>query len=236
MKEFAVTCYRGHRFGDAIPLTATQRDDLIAVFQQTNDSVVKEILGGRKAVRRIDLSGIGSVVVKQFARGGVIRYINHQTYLKLGTPRCAREMGWLQEARRLGICVPHPVAWADDGGHLFYRCWLVTKTIPETVSLAQMGLQNPKQPAAVFPMISRQMAILIENRIHHKDMHPGNILVDGQGDVFFIDFDKAARHRGSRRSLAARYLQRWRRAVAKYGLPQELDRLMAKDLSQQWNL
>jgi 3-deoxy-D-manno-octulosonic acid kinase len=67
-------------------------------------------------------------------------------------------------------------------------------------------------------------------------MHPGNILVDGQDNVFFIDFDKATRYRGSRRALATRYLQRWRRAVAKYGLPQELDRLMAKDLSQQWNL
>lgn len=231
MRAAVVTCYRGHRFGEAATLGAGQRDALIAAFGKPGDPA-EGVLGGRRAVKRIDLSGIGPVVVKPYARGGAIRHFNRQTHVRWGAPRCAREMDWLLAVRRLGIGAPCPLAWADDGGRLFYRCWLVTRAIPRTLSLAQVGLQAPERAAAIFSDVGRQMRILIENRIHHKDMHPGNILVDDRENVYFIDFDKAAHFKGSTRRLAERYRRRWRRAVAKYGLPTELDQMMAAALDQ----
>jgi aminoglycoside phosphotransferase (APT) family kinase protein len=33
--------------------------------------------------------------------------------------------------------------------------------------------------------------MLILNGIKHVDLHPGNVLVDGTGQVFLLDFDKA---------------------------------------------
>ena len=227
------TGYRGYRFGEAIALSARQRDVLIAAFQNAAGAP-QEILGGRQSVERIELPGVGPVVVKAYIRGGVIRHFNRQTHLKWGSPRCAREMNWLQKVHELNVCAPTPVAWADSGGRLLYRCWLVTRTIPETQSLAQVSIQNLDRTAAVFPEICRQLTILIKNRIHHKDLHPGNILIDDHDRAFFLDFDKAARHHGSGPKLAATYLRRWRRAVAKYGLPSELDRYMTEDLNGRW--
>ena len=235
MMHSTTTCYRGHRFGDAIPLTTSQRDILIAGFRSRDDAP-PEVLGGRQAVQRIDLAGVGPVVVKQFARGGLVRHFNRQTHVRWGPTRCAREMNWLQRALQLGLFVPQPVTWCDDGGRLVYRCWLVTKTVPNTVSLAQVGLQDPDRLIGVFPGVNRQMTILIDNHIHHKDMHPGNILVDDTGKVFFLDFDKATAYRGSRRRLAARYLHRWRKAVNKYGLPQKLIRCLEEELVPQWKI
>lgn len=233
MKTPQVIDYRGHRFGEVIRLTAPQRDLLIALFGKPRKSA-RDILGGRRAVQRIDLEDLGPVVVKQYARGGAIRHVNRQTHLRIGRSRGARELGWLQEVRRLGVRAPHAVAWADDGARLFYRCWLVTRTIPQTASLAQVALQHPQRAAAAFPEICRQMALLIANRVHHTDMHPGNVLLDDRNAVFFLDFDKAARHHGSLASLAAKYRRRWHRAVAKYGLPRELDRFLAEDLGRRW--
>jgi 3-deoxy-D-manno-octulosonic acid kinase len=235
MNPAPVIDYRGYRFGEMAPLTAPQRDRLITLFQETGGQA-RDILGGRQAVQRIDLDDFGPVVVKQFARGGAIRHFNRQTHLRWGPSRGARESNWLREVRRLGVRAPDPVAWADDGGTFLYRCWLVTRTIPEAVSLAQIGLQAPAHAAAVFPDVCRQTALLVANRVHHKDLHPGNVLVDTRANVFFLDFDKAGRYRGSCRGLAAKYRRRWHRAVVKYGLPADLDRLMAEDLSKRWNI
>ena len=234
MKMPAVTAYRGYQFGEARPLTALQRDRLIRLFGKKREET-RAILSGRQAVQRIDLDRFGPLVVKQYARGGWIRHVNRQTHLRLGPSRGAREMAWLEEVRSLGIHAPHPVLWADDGGRFLYRCWLVTRAIPETVSLAQTGLQDLPRARAAFPEICRQMAVLVANRVHHTDMHPGNILLDNRGNVFLLDFDKAARHRGSLRRLAAKYRRRWQRAVTKYGLPQELHHFLAEDLRRRWN-
>ena len=77
MRSPATICYRGLRFGDAVPLTAHQHDALIDVFHAPHDPA-EGVLGGRRAVKRLDLAGIGPVVVKQFARGGAIRFFNRQ--------------------------------------------------------------------------------------------------------------------------------------------------------------
>jgi len=233
MSATRIGYHRGYRFGEAVALTPRQRDVLIATFRNKT-SASHEVLGGRQAVKRIDLPGIGPVVVKQFVRGGVIRHFNRQTHIRVGASRCAREMNWLQIINALNIDAPTPVAWIDDGGTLFYRCWLVTRTIPETQSLAQVSLQNRERTAAVFPEVRRQLAILIESGIHHKDLHPGNILIDKDDRAFFLDFDKTARHHGSGTKLAAKYLRRWRRAVAKYGLPKDLDQYMTDAIAQRW--
>jgi 3-deoxy-D-manno-octulosonic acid kinase len=59
------------------------------------------------------------------------------------------------------------------------------------------------------------------------DLHPGNILLDGNNTIFIIDFDKAYRYSKSKTQLARAYQNRWTRAVHKYKLP---ERLLALEL------
>ena len=63
----------GVRFGAAVRLSGRQLARLVAVFENP-DPTRGPALGGRQAVSRIYLDGIGPVVVKQYARGGVIRH------------------------------------------------------------------------------------------------------------------------------------------------------------------
>jgi 3-deoxy-D-manno-octulosonic acid kinase len=70
--------------------------------------------------------------------------------------------------------------------------------------------------------VVRSVRRLIEARICHVDLHPGNVLVDGDGRIYLIDFDKAFRFTGSDRELRDWYISRWRRAITKHGLPEVL--------------
>jgi len=46
--------------------------------------------------------------------------------------------------------------------------------------------------------------------------------VDPRGKVFLIDFDKARTRPQNRGQLREKYINRWRRAVVKHHLPEEL--------------
>lgn len=70
----------------------------------------------------------------------------------------------------------------------------------------------------------------MDNRIYHKDLHPGNVLVDENNDIYIIDFDKAGVFRGDKRVLLKKYMERWGRAVTKHSLPQALYDTLRKDL------
>jgi 3-deoxy-D-manno-octulosonic acid kinase len=77
---------------------------------------------------------------------------------------------------------------------------------------------------------ANQVVLLINQQILHVDLHPGNVLVDADGKVFLLDFDKAQKVAGKRNKLRDYYLCRWRRAVIKYNLPEVLSEMFALTL------
>ena len=77
-----------------------------------------------------------------------------------------------------------------------------------------------------MPSVIEQISKLIEHRILHIDLHPGNVIVDDKGRALIIDFDKGRFFNGSRDKLRNLYLQRWQRAVSKHGLPAMLNEMI----------
>ena len=182
-------------------------------------------LGGRLRMPDTILEPFGSVVIKSYRRGGLMGRFNHRFYLGGGPTRSEREFLWLKRTRKLGINTPEPIV-AAHRGRLAYRCWLVTRKIADTVSLAQLSMTHPDRVAAALTDCGRQIDILVKNRILHPDLHPGNVLVDTSGRTWLIDFDKTGFFRAPRQRLAAHYGRRWQRAVRKHRLPNELDPLV----------
>ncbi len=182
------------------------------------------VLDGRSSVTRMDLAGVGPVVVKPYTRGGFIRRFNHRTYLRAGSPRCRKEYTLLGHLQNLGLRVPTPVAFAY-AGTLLYHAWLVTKEIQNTLPLTGLGNVDPDRCGRGMQDVGRQLSILIKNRVLHVDLHPGNVLVDPDGRAYLIDFDKARKWRWGSDRLRRRYRNRWQRAVAKHGLPKILNAL-----------
>ena len=184
------------------------------------------VLGGRGCVTHTEIPGFGRVVIKHYTRGGVFgRFIKH-TYLRCGPIRSRVEFDLLAQVRALGVNVPEPLVVATSG-LLLYRTWLIIREVPEKRTLADLALADEDRAREAMDKLLVQVTSLVRNGIYHIDLHPGNVLVQQDGTLFIIDFDKACRFRGGITELRNRYIIRWRRAVIKHALPQFLSEIMS---------
>ncbi|NOY68364.1 MAG: phosphotransferase [Deltaproteobacteria bacterium] len=213
--------YNGYVFGSDAGLSYGQMRALASCLE-TPQCVQKGVLGGRGGILRLDLQGVGKVVVKSYFRGGLIRYASRQTHVRVKSWRSASEFGLLAWLKSIDVSVPEPVAWIVSG-RIFYRAWLVTREMPEASTLADIAAMDNDRAACLMAEVRRQVEHLIEYKVFHVDFHPGNVLVDLDGRVFIIDFDRARTGvRGNTSRLRRRYERRWRRAVTKHNLPVSL--------------
>jgi 3-deoxy-D-manno-octulosonic acid kinase len=217
---YQIYTYNSYHFGSVSDIDDQQLNQLIALFNLEKKSV-NSALAGRTSNTVARLEGIGSVVIKYYRRGGAIRYLIKKRYLKCGKTRSQVEYELLQKVRSLGINAPDPVAFAYRG-RLFYQCWLVTREIQYHQTLAQLSRSNQEQARMAMKAVIRQVSMLIKNKILHADLHPGNVIVDNQNQVYLLDFDKGGIFHGNKNTIRTRYLRRWNRAIQKHGLPEIL--------------
>lgn len=220
-----------YQFGTDLPLDDEGRDDLIRLFEKTPQTC-DDILGGRAQVAYTTLANVGPVVVKYYKRGGLIRHLSRDAFFRSGKPRPLLEYEMLERVRALGIQCPEPLIWAIRGG-MFYRAFLVTRQIPDARTLADIGLETPPLcDSLLLRRTADQIAGLIANRIHHVDLHPGNVLVDAQLKVHVIDFDKARVSTLNPKKLRAAYIARWARSVRKHNLPPHMTECLIEALDR----
>jgi len=218
-----------YRFGSSLELDEHQLRTCIRFFNQPTVGNAS-VLGGRTALTLEQIDEFGPVAIKTYCRGGWMRYLIKQRYLKLGKTRAQIEFELLQLVRNLGINAPEPVAYAHRGC-IFYQAWLVSRAIKRPLSLALLSLKDKKKTRQAMESVIGQISLLIRNGILHVDLHPGNIVVDGAGQIFLVDFDRGQIHHGSREKLRNRYLTRWQRAVTKHRLPEILTEMLQTGLN-----
>jgi tRNA A-37 threonylcarbamoyl transferase component Bud32 len=234
MNTVLIKTYDSYHFGSASDLTDRQLKQLIT-FLNMPTNTVDSVLGGRGSVAIAHLEGIGSVVVKYYARGGFIRHLVKRRYLRWGKTRCQIEYELLQKVRGLGLSAPEPIVYAYRGG-LFYKGWLVTKKIKEQQTLAELSCTDEEHAHIVMKELINQISTLIKNNIFHVDLHPGNVLVDSDSGVFLVDFDRARVSHMDRNRLRDHYLSRWRRAVIKHRLPEMLCEMLSAGLDNNYEV
>ncbi len=220
--------HRGYRFGLAADYDPMVLDRLIAAI----DSPVprsSRVLGGRGIISHAEIPVTGPVIVKHFRRGGPVRHFTTTRYIKWWKTRPELEFDVLSTASKAGVSVPKPVAHIHRGA-LIYRGWLVTERVSGHRSLALIDVEDGPPLGPIMDQVVESIMKLIEARICHVDLHPGNVLVDKDLRIYLIDFDKAFRFTGSRQALRDWYIHRWRRAVAKYRLPHVLAELLSAGL------
>jgi len=215
--------------GAACPFSDGQVALLSDLFRQP-PLPATSTLGGRRSVCFARLNPIGRVAIKYYTRGGIIRYFIKERYIRCGPTRSQKEFELLQTVRSLGISAPEPIAYAHQG-HPFYRAWLVTRVVERHQTLAQLGLADESGTRQLMAAVGAQVLKLIDHGILHVDLHPGNILVNPEGRVFLIDFDKARLYKNNR-GLKEKYLRRWRRAIHKHDLPPFLYHQLEKEIGK----
>jgi len=220
----------GFHFGANIPLSPSNLLRLAKTIQAPGRAA-DAALEGRGSVSRVELEGIGAVVVKHYHRGGMLAHLISKTYLKVGKRRSQLEYEQMRIVGRFGVKTPEPIAYVYKGG-LFYRAWLVTREVAQALSMAQLSCIAPERVTDAMHTLCRQVDLLVTHRIRHADFHPGNVLVDHSNQVYIIDFDKTGFYKGRKSDLEKIYKRRWCHAVAKHGLPSMLCKLMETKITE----
>ncbi len=197
------------------------------------EEVPRGVLAGRGYTGIQNVEGLGRVFVKQYAHGGLLRHVTGGSFLCVGPSRSLQEFIMLERVRDLGINAPKPMLFVDKGS-FFYRTWLFMEEIVNSRNLAEVSRSEKGDDVDVLHdamrKLGEQVLALIQHKIFHVDLHPGNVLVQEGGKVSIVDFDKACEFKGSPGRLRELYLRRWRRAVIKHKLSPVLTEVMSLTL------
>lgn len=132
-------------------------------------------------------------VLRHYRRGGLIGKVLTDEYLYggLGSTRAFAEFDLLHRMRELGLPVPEPVAAHVSRHGLFYRADLITAMIPDSQDLHNALCHEPLD-AATWERVGETIARFHKAQVYHHDLNIHNIMRDGEGTIWLIDFDRCA--------------------------------------------
>jgi 3-deoxy-D-manno-octulosonic acid kinase len=169
--------------------------------------------GGRGTVHFVD-DGARHWVLRRYLRGGLAASVARDHYLFLGEDRTRPflELRLLGKLRALALPVPAPVAAGYRRSRLTYVAELITERLPGTQSLAEL-LRTGRMDDARWQSVGRCLRRFHDAGIEHADLNAHNILLDGGGQAWIVDFDRGRmREPGPWR---ARVLGRLERSLAR---------------------
>jgi 3-deoxy-D-manno-octulosonic acid kinase len=186
---------------------------------------LQEVTAGRGSAWFI-ASGGRQWALRHYRRGGFIARLSPDRYVWAGESRVRAFAEWrlLDLMRRRGLPVPRPVAARYIRTGLCYRCDLITERIVDAQTLSS-ALAAGALAESAWRAVGAAVARLHDAGVDHADLNAHNILLEANGAVSVIDFDRgrlrtpgAPREAGGAGTVgawAARNLRRLRRSLAK---------------------
>ena len=146
--------------------------------------------GGRGSVTFLRV-GDRELVRRRYLRGGLVARLAHDGYLWLGESRTRpfRELRLLGRLVDLGLPVPPPVAARFRRHGLVYRGELITARLPAATSLASRWLAGDMS-AADWSAAGHCIRRFHDAGVRHADLNAHNVMLDGSGNVWLLDFDR----------------------------------------------
>ena len=134
-----------------------------------------------------------SLVLRHYWRGGLMGKLNPDRFWFSGVEhsRAMAEFRLLGQLRALGLPVPRPVAARLQRTGLCYRADLLIEQIPGARDLVHLLRQQPLSQAQ-WQAVGALIARLHQAGAYHSDLNAHNLLLDGDDQIWVIDFDKCA--------------------------------------------
>ncbi len=154
------------------------------------------------------------MALRHYRRGGLFGRLVADSYVFLGweKTRCAQELALLQRLVDGGVNVPRPVAARAVRHGCYYQADILVEKVPNASDLVAVLKQRSLSQDEWLKVgaLIRQMHDL---QVCHTDLNIHNILMDGEGAFWLIDFDKCYQSKGD--SWKAGNLQRLLRSLHK---------------------
>jgi len=193
--------------------TLSQPDIALLQPQTYRERATVVSSGGRNAAWYVE-GDFGAAVLRQYRRGGMMARVSKAHYFWTGAQRTRgfAEFELLQYLYESGLAVPRPLAAAYWRTSWTYRAALLTERLPSVRPLWECysDIDHESVARAIFEMH--------EAGVWHADLNATNILVDHNGKVWLIDFDKSHREDLSEERRQANML-RLHRSLAKLAGP-----------------
>jgi 3-deoxy-D-manno-octulosonic acid kinase len=162
-------------------------------------------------------------VLRHYRRGGFIARFSRDRYWFSREDRVRSFAEWrlLQNLSQRGLNVPKPVAAFYLREGWTYHCDLITQRIPQAQPLSA-ALKAGALAATIWRDVGAAVARLHGHGVDHADLNAHNILLDSNGIVSVVDFD-----RGQLRTPGAwrfRNLARLKRSLQKLAAALPADR------------
>jgi 3-deoxy-D-manno-octulosonic acid kinase len=146
--------------------------------------------GGRGGVAFVETPA-GACVLRHYHRGGLAARVSADRYFwsGAGRTRAFREFRLLDHIVRAGLPAPAPVAAHYERHGIAYVADLLVRRIPGTQTLAERVARGALD-AALARRVGETIARFHASGAYHADLNAHNILIDEQGGVWLIDFDR----------------------------------------------
>ena len=153
-------------------------------------------VGGRGAAWFVQTAA-GAAVLRHYRRGGLAARVSRERYLWLGAERNRgfHEFRLLRALREHDLPVPAPLAAAYWRERLTYRAALLVERIVGARSLGDLLDASDAPP---WGAIGHTLARFHCAGAFHADLNVDNVLMDTQGRIWLIDFDRGALRKPAR--------------------------------------
>jgi 3-deoxy-D-manno-octulosonic-acid transferase len=133
------------------------------------------------------------VVLRHYWRGGLIGRFNRDLFMgaSLHRSRAMAEFALLRHLRAWGLPVPEPLAARRQAWLGWYRADIAVGRIPDSENLVQR-LRRQTMSAEAWTAVGRVVRRLHERQVFHSDLNAHNLLIDGKGAIWVVDFDRCA--------------------------------------------
>jgi len=163
-----------------------------------------------------------NLVLRPYHRGGIVRHLSTESFLWSGLQRTRPwlEFDLLIAMQLLKLPCPVPYACRVTRVGMRYTGALIMEEIAQSQSLAET-LRQQEVPDTSWTKIGACIRRFHEASVYHSDLNANNILLDADGHVHLIDFDKSRFREGQGRSWKSANLKRLRRSITKCGMQAE---------------
>lgn len=138
------------------------------------------------------------LVLRHYRRGGLIGRLLSDQYLYTGLDNCRsflefRLLSWMHKRR---LPVPRPIAAHVYRSGLIYRADLILQQIENARDLHQI-LCTSGLAESLWQEVGRTIAKMHLAQVYHHDLNIHNLMLDEQGKIWLIDFDRCEKRDGT---------------------------------------